>query len=72
MVIPCEECIVYAICRTKEEIVCDKFADYAIHMSAKYNADIRPDSGPPDEYWRHLMTIMPYLSRVSPVIRKEL
>ena len=42
MAIPCEECIVYAICKLKKEIICDEATKYCHDLSfayTEYNTD---------------------------------
>lgn len=56
--IPCKECIVYAICKNKKYICCEQLYDYTVHISFNYLDEI-------DEYWRHLKLTLPYITRVS-------
>ena len=42
MKMPCKECIVYAICKLKKEIICDEATKYCIdsgHAYTEYNSD---------------------------------
>jgi len=66
MKIPCKECILLAICRCKEEIKCDKFYDYSVDISPRYTNDILINPLTIDDYWTHLRTILPQISRVVP------
>ena len=38
MTIPCKECLVLAMCKSKDEIDCDKLESYFVRLRLSYNS----------------------------------
>ena len=58
--IPCKECLVYALCRPKKKIKCSKLHDYASDAAMDY---IKDDND--KRYWKHLRTLLPNICVIT-------
>lgn len=56
MIIPCEECICYPMCRNKIEVHCSKFIDYTRTFAKKHRED------PIFVYWEKVNDVLPLVS----------
>ena len=57
MIIPCEECICYPICRNKTEVCCSKFVDYTRTLVKNHKEDPTLFS-----YWKKVNDVLPNIS----------
>ena len=54
---PCEECLVFPICRLRDVIWCSTFRKYADVLYTKYYSD-------PELYWQKIKEILPNTRQV--------